>query len=281
MATKSFSGKLIAIILILLVGAAACYGYFKQEIVMSESEAKNPAKAIDTSMLVVKPTDIVLGDMNALTTIVEYMSLSCSHCAHFHETVLPDIQKEFITTGKVKLVLRHFPLNPPAMIGAQVVECAGNDGKDRATLIKVLMQMQPKWAYDDNYIKNLKQIVAADGIDSAAFDSCMKDKTLETRLLTDRKDAETKLGIDGTPAFFINGVKYDGDRNIEGFRTAITDAAKDAPAAETTAPAAAKAPEAVATPAKTEAPAAKPATPAAKAAQPSDEVDHNAPSSDE
>jgi len=156
-----------------------------------------------------------------MVTIVEYASLSCTHCAHFHETVFPELQKEFITPGKVKLVLREFPLNEPAIKAAELVECAGQNGLERANFVKVLFNMQAKWAFDDKFLASLKQIAGVGGIDSAAFDSCMADKALETKILAGRQDAEKNLGVNATPTFFINGVRYDGERTIEGFRTAI------------------------------------------------------------
>ena len=237
MSKPSHSGKLIALIVIVIVGAAAGYGYIKQSFNLnsdtkeqsaSTAEAATNAPAdskLDTEVLKVHPTDIALGDHNALVTIVEYSSLSCPHCAHFHETVLPDLDKEFITPGKVRLVIRHFPLNAPALKAAEIVECAGQAGLDRANFIKVLFDLQPKWAYDENYLKSLKQIALVGGLDSAGFDSCVADKLLETKILATRKEGEEKLHIDGTPAFFVNGVHLKGTPDLDNFRAAIKDAA--------------------------------------------------------
>ncbi len=224
MAKPTYGTKLIAVIVIALIGAAAGFGYVKQSTVLGESEAKN-AK-IGGDVLTPKPADIIVGDVNALVTIVEYMSMSCNHCAAFHQQVVPTLQKEFITPGKAKLVLRHFPLNEPAMKGAMVVECAGQNGQDRKNFVKVLFDMQDKWAFGAEFLKDLRQIASVGGIDSAAFDSCNTDKDLESRILAIRQEAQDKLEIDGTPAFFINGVKYTGPRTVDGFRSAIADAQK-------------------------------------------------------
>jgi protein-disulfide isomerase len=239
-------GKIAAIILVLLVGAAAGFGYFKQNAALTEPDtqttaaqeaaAKDAQAAAEkpvtpeliSATLVINPTDIVLGDNAAPVTIFEYSSLSCPHCAHFHGEVLPTLQKEFITTGKVKLVLRHFPLNPPALKGAVLVECAGQNGQKRENFIKVLFDMQQKWAFDESFLKNLKQIAGVGGIDSATFDSCMADKSLEDRILVVRQEGEAALKINSTPAFYINNVLYEGPRTADGFRTAISDALKAA-----------------------------------------------------
>lgn len=227
MAKKSGGGKLILIALVALVAGAAGFGYLNQTSKLSGEETA-PAK-LEQALLAPKPNDIIIGDINALATLVEYSSLSCPHCAHFHEKVLPTIEKEFISTGKVKLVLRHFPLNEPALRGAQIVECAGNNGLKRDSFAKVLFSMQSQWAFNEgSFLKDLKQIALVGGIDSATFDSCIADKELETGLLTARKEAEEKLAITGTPAFFLNGEKFQGEPSVENFRKALQDATAEA-----------------------------------------------------
>lgn len=229
MAAKKSSGKLIAILVVALIGGIAGYGYVNQATTLQEKEAvaeANAASQPDGALLAVKPTDITLGDPNALVTVVEYVSLSCTHCADFHSKVISKITESFITTGKAKVIVRHFPLNAPALAGAKLVECAGNNGLDRSNFVKVLFDMQTKWAFDENYLKNLKPIALVGGVDSAAFDSCMADKDLETRLISDRQEAADKLKINSTPTIFVNGTEYTGERAADAFGAALTDAFK-------------------------------------------------------
>ena len=87
--------------------------------------------------------------------------------------------------------------------------------------MKVLFDIQSKWAFDAKFLVNLKQIALVGGIDSAGFDSCMADKSLETRILAMRQQAQEKLAVNSTPTFFINGSLYEGDRDMAGFHTAI------------------------------------------------------------
>jgi protein-disulfide isomerase len=239
-------GKIAAIILVLLVGAAAGFGYFKQNAALTEPDtqttttqdaaAKDEQAAAEqpvtpeliSAALTINSNDIVRGDTAAPVTIFEYSSLSCPHCAHFHVEVLPALEKEFIADGKVKLVIRHFPLNPPALKGAVLVECAGQNGLKREAFMKTLFDMQSKWAFDKGFEKSLKQIASVGGIDSATFDSCMADKSLEDRILVVRQEGEAALKINSTPAFYINNVLYEGPRTADGFRTAISDALKAA-----------------------------------------------------
>lgn len=225
MAGSKHSSKLFLFALVALIGGAAGYGFYSQSTNASaqkEAPTSGEVSAEYRSIIAPKPTDIILGDSNALVTVVEYNSLSCTHCAHFHADVLPALQKQFITTGKVKLVLRHFPLNEPALKAAEIVECAGLNGLDRANFMKVFFNLQQQWAFGESFTQDLKQIALVGGIDSAAFDSCMGDKTLETRILQGRKDAGDVLGVNSTPSFFINGARYTGAPSVEGLSQAIS-----------------------------------------------------------
>lgn len=226
MAAGNKNGKIFLFALVALIGGFAGYGFFTQSTssVSSADAATVAPNGTETvaqqSVLAPKPSDLILGDSNAIVTIVEYSSLSCSHCASFHEKVLPQLQKEFIDTGKVKLVVRHFPLNEPAMRATQVVECAGQNGLDRANFLKVLFNLQAQWAFGESFIDDIKKIALVGGLDSAAFDSCLADKTVENRILAMRSDAEKTLGVNSTPSFFVNGTKLAAP-SIEGFRDAI------------------------------------------------------------
>jgi len=240
MANQKSSGKLILFVIVALIGGLAGFGYFNQAAklddtaqqtnaaVLSEEKKFAATPTIDSTILDIKMNDLVIGDANAPVTMVEYSSLSCPHCAQFHTNVLPQLQKNFIDTGKVKLVVRAFPLNEPAVKGAMIVDCAGQNGLNRENFIKVLFDMQAQWAFSEGFLKDLKQIALVGGIDSAAFDSCVNDKDLETRILTSRQDAETKLTVTSTPTFFINEKKYEGEPSVGGFDAALSAAASAA-----------------------------------------------------
>lgn len=225
MATSKNSGKFAIIALVALIGGLAGFGYFTQTAQLSDKDKAAedaPLTKEAVAILTPKPTDIIVGDNNAILTVVEYSSLSCPHCAHFHETVWPTIEKEFVTTGKVKWVVRHFPLNDPAMKASELVECAGQNGLKRENFIKVLFDMQAQWAFDETgYLKDLKQLASVGGVDSAQFDSCMADKSLETKVLTMRQEAADKLHVNSTPSFFVDGKKFSGEPTVEGFRDAL------------------------------------------------------------
>src|SRR5688572_841889 len=107
---------------------------------VAEEAAPAPAAGGGSTLFQQNPSDIVMGDPNAPVTIIEYASLSCSHCAHFHNDILPELEKAYISTGKAKLIHRPFSLNAPALKGAMLAGCAG---KDRYyAFLKVMFEKQ-------------------------------------------------------------------------------------------------------------------------------------------
>ncbi|MGB1539770.1 MAG: DsbA family protein [Rickettsiales bacterium] len=162
--------------------------------------------------------DHVLGDVNAPVTIIEYASLSCSHCATFHIETFPDLKKQYIDTGKVVFVYRHFPLNDPALRGAMLAECSGDKFH---TFLKVMFNTQPKWAYSGDYIEGLRGLANVGGMSNEKFDACMADKALDTRLIENMQAAANELGVSGTPALFINGEMLTGEANFDTLASII------------------------------------------------------------
>lgn len=161
------------------------------------------------------PDDIVLGKEEAPITIIEYASLSCPHCAHFHNTVLPTLKEKYIDTGKAKLIFRSFPLDLPALKGTVLAYCAGNDRF--YNFLKVLFDTQESWAFHKNYLEMLANIGKLGGVKADQFDKCMADKDLENKILEVKLKGAKDLEVNATPTFFINGKKFDGGRTVEEF----------------------------------------------------------------
>ena len=167
------------------------------------------------SLLAPTEQDRVLGKPEAPITIVEYASLSCSHCAHFHNAVLPTLKKNWIDTGKAKLVLRDFPLDEPALRAAMMARCVP-PGRF-FPLVETLFETQDKWAVAKDWRGALEKLVRLAGIGKKEFDSCINNKALEDQVAQSRLTAAQQLGVNSTPTFFINGKKYEGEPTIEGF----------------------------------------------------------------
>lgn len=156
------------------------------------------------------------GDPNAPITIIEFSDFECPFCGRFYSQTLDQLTKNYIDTGKVKLVYRDFPLSfhPNAQKAAEAAECAKDQGKF--------------WEMHDTIFENqqaigvsaLKGYAVTLGLDSATFNSCLDsgDKTSEVR--ADFTDGQ-KAGVSGTPTFFINGVKLVGAQPYAAFQQEI------------------------------------------------------------
>jgi protein-disulfide isomerase len=178
--------------------------------VNSDAEAKTiTGNKRDNSILKINSTDIVLGDKNAPVTIIEYASLSCPHCAAFHREALEKLKAEYIDNKQVKFVHRDFPLNQPALTAGMFAICQAQDQKAEFSekyynLLKALFKTQDSWAFDPKYIEKLQSIAQLDGMTLDRFNSCINDKKLQERILSERMIAAKGLQIQSTPTFFIN-----------------------------------------------------------------------------
>ncbi len=162
------------------------------------------------------PSDLVMGKTTAPIVMVEYASLSCPHCAHFSSAVMPELEKKYIETGKLKYILRQFPLNEPALKGAMLLDCVGEQDKDRYYVFaRVLFDAQSKWAFDGDFMSGLETIANVGGVNKEQFRSCVNNTEREMKVLEAKKKASEELDIPHTPYFFIGGEVYNGDRTFE------------------------------------------------------------------
>lgn len=160
-------------------------------------------------------SDYVMGKKGAPIVMVEYASLSCPHCAHFSSSVLPELQKNYIETGKVLYVLRQYPLNEPALKGAMLLDCVGEQDPDKYYVFaKVLFDAQSKWAFDGNFLSGLETIATVGGLTKEQFRGCVNNTDREMKLLKQKKTAEDELQIPYTPYIYIDGEVFDGERDI-------------------------------------------------------------------
>ena len=165
--------------------------------------------------------DFIIGDENAPVTIIEYASLSCSHCADFHLNTLNDLKKEYIDTGKVKMVFRNFPFNYPALLGSMVLQCIPEDVK--YDYMNALYQLQPNWVVRENAksTKELFKIMQSGGMTKEEFDACISNKEIEEKILQKVISAQNEFNIRSTPSFLINGNLIEGNKSIKEFRQII------------------------------------------------------------
>ena len=175
----------------------------------------------ENSELIIKDNDFFIGDEDAPVTIIEYASMSCSHCADFHNDTLDELKKEYIDTGKVKFVFRDFPFNYPALAGSMMMRCVPNDV--RYDYMNALYKLQKNWVVRDN-IKTkseLYKIMQSGGMLQDEFDACLSDQNMENDILEGVMNAQREFNIRSTPTFIINGIIYSGNKNIKEFRQII------------------------------------------------------------
>ena len=173
------------------------------------------------TVLEVTEDDFVVGDKNAPVTIIEYASLSCSHCADFHNNTLEDLIKEYVDTGKARIVFRDFPFNYPALIGSMVLRCIPKDV--RYDYMNALFQLQPKWVVRENAksTQELYKIMQSGGMTKEEFETCTNNVELENTILQALIAAQNEFNIQSTPSFLINGNLVEGNKSIKEFRQII------------------------------------------------------------
>jgi len=160
--------------------------------------------------------DVVLGDENAPVTIIEYASMSCSHCAAFHNNVFSHLKEKYIDTGKVRFIFRDFPLDEPALRAAMMARCAAQEGEDKfVKFVKVMFSTQSNWAPKKNYLEILSNIGKLGGMTGEQFEQCIADKDLEYSIMNSKFQAAKQLGVSSTPTFFMNRKIYRGGQTTE------------------------------------------------------------------
>ena len=165
-----------------------------------------------SSVLDIVEEDLVIGDENAPITIIEYASMSCSHCANFHTNTLPDLKKEYIDTGKVRMIFRDYPFNYPALLGSMMMRCIPSD--TRYDYMNALYQLQTTWVDRDPKVskKELYKIMQSGGMTKEEFDNCYTNLDNENLILEGVMEAQKEFNIKSTPSFIINGNIFEGNK---------------------------------------------------------------------
>lgn len=157
--------------------------------------------------------DRPLGAEDAPVTVVEYASMSCPHCAHFHTTTWKPFKEKYVDTGKVRFIFREFPLNTPAYAVAMVARCAPAD-KYHEVIDKFFVE-QDEWLSSGDMYQALLDRAAPFGFTKETFDACLSNQALVDGLNEIRSKAGEQFGVSATPTFFINGVRESGALTLE------------------------------------------------------------------
>jgi len=197
---------------VVAVAAIAAGAYFGTRAPSSPAPVAAVSAPNKAALESVQPGDHVLGDPKAPITVIEYASLTCSHCAHFHTQILPEIKKKWIDTGQVKLVYRDFPLDQVAAKAAQIAECAGND--KYFGVVDIIFRGQPQWAAAADPLAELAKPLRIAGMGENEIKACLANDAMSAAVINDYKAGEA-MGVNSTPTLFINGQLYRGSRSVE------------------------------------------------------------------
>jgi len=167
----------------------------------------------------VSETDRILGSPEAPITIIEYASMTCPHCASFHADTLPTIKKNWIETGRARLVYRDFPLDGLALRAAALASCV--EGDRYFSFVDTLFRGQQTWARAQDPLGALAKIARLAGMNQETFDSCVGDNATLDRLLQQRVEATEAFDIQSTPSFIVNGKKIEGARTTQQFEQVL------------------------------------------------------------
>ena len=163
---------------------------------------------------------IEVGNKDAKITIIAYESLTCSHCADFHKNVYPQLKKNFIDTGLVKIEFRHFPLDIIAFNASKIAQCKNDGGSE---ILEILYANQQKWVKGNNAGEandNLKKFIEEQGI-NIDFKRCITDKKIEDFVLNDRIEGSKEFKVNATPTIIINNEKFEKSLNYKNLKKII------------------------------------------------------------
>ena len=163
---------------------------------------------------------IIAGNKNAKITIIAYESLTCSHCADFHRDIYPQLKKDYIDTGLVKIEFRHFPLDVAAFNASKISQCKSNES---LKILNSLYSNQQAWVRGKNVEEindNLKTFIKNQGFD-LDFEKCINDKKIEDYVLNDRIEGTKKFKINATPTIIINNKKFEKPLNYKNLKKTL------------------------------------------------------------
>ncbi len=165
------------------------------------------------------PSDRIMGAPDAPITIIEYASLTCPHCATFHLDTLPTIKKNWIDTGKARLVYRDYPLDGLALRAATLATCL--EGDAYFGFLNALFQGQQVWARAADPTLALAQIARLAGMDQQTFNRCISNNAEMDRILRQQLKARETFDVQSTPSFVINGRKVRGSLETKKFEALL------------------------------------------------------------
>ncbi len=172
--------------------------------------------------------DAVLGDPNAPITLIEFSDFQCSFCRKFMKETLPQIKKEYIDTGKARLVYRDFPLSfhPGAIPAAEGAECAREQGKFWDMHDAIFNEQEKQGSGTIQFTAlDVKKWAAKIVLNATKFNQCLDSRKYKAEVEKDIADGVV-AGVSGTPAVFVNGRLVVGAQPFTAFKVVIDEELK-------------------------------------------------------
>ena len=167
-----------------------------------------------------EPIRIVSGDEKAKITIIAYESLTCSHCATFHKDVYPQLKKDYIDTGLVKIEFRHFPLDVAAFNASKISQCNQNESLRILESLYLNQQSWIKGSTVEEVNDNLKKFLKSEGF-NLDFEKCINNQEIEDFVLNDRIEGTKNFKVNATPTIIINNEKFEKTLNYKNLKKTL------------------------------------------------------------
>jgi hypothetical protein len=151
------------------------------------------------------PSDRVLGKPDAPNVLIDYASFTCPHCANFYIAVMPTLRKQWIDTGKLKLIHRHFPSDVVATRASQLAECAPPDRF--FARVELLFRKQVEWLSVGDPLVEMVEVLKGEGVTPQEAEACFANDRVLDKVIADVQTGQA-LGVRFTPTLFINEYNY-------------------------------------------------------------------------
>ncbi len=164
-----------------------------------------------------------IGNPEAKVIVKVFSSLTCPHCANFHEEIFNNLKKDYIDKGLVRFEHHPFPLDLAALNAEVVVRCQTDNNK-KFELLEAIYKKQKNWAIgsDINKINDLiKKVAISFGLTMEKMNTCLKDSVTQDEILEQRIEAQKKYNIDSTPTIIVNEKKYKNKTDYKSFKKVI------------------------------------------------------------
>jgi protein-disulfide isomerase len=198
-----------------IVAAAGIYYYVSQPETSAIPTSGSGGETVSADdLLVAGPLgERALGDPAAKVTVVEYASMTCSHCAAFHEETFTPFKEKYVDTGKVRFIFREFPLDALATSAFMLARCMPEDRY--FPVVDILFRQQQNWAFVDDPATALFNVVKQAGFTQESFRACLTNQQILDGVNSVKDRGSNEFGVASTPTFFINGKKMSGALSLE------------------------------------------------------------------